>query len=165
MALSLRTDMCGSQSTSLSFRGWRATLTWTSSIEARLSCLPIQMQPVQAGGETVSGMLQTRRTFLTVIAVLPVVSATGDNCVTCGIYMCLELCHVVHMFYRHTLLQTQPPHSSAGLESERESVGRQAMGNCSFIPTGVVPGISWSLHFTLLLWFGDPFHKHTKQEF
>lgn len=65
--------------------GGGATLIWAPSIEARLSLLSVQMQPVEAGGEMVSGMLQTQRTLFTVTAVPIVVSATDENCFSCGI--------------------------------------------------------------------------------
>lgn len=65
--------------------GWGATLIWASSTEARWSLLSVQMQPVEAGGEMVSGMLQTQKTLFIVMAVPIVASAAGENCLSCGI--------------------------------------------------------------------------------
>lgn len=60
-------------------RGGGAALIWASSIDARSSPLSVQMQPVQAGGETVSGMPQTQRALPMVTAVPTGVGAAGGN--------------------------------------------------------------------------------------
>lgn len=116
------------------------------------------MQAVQAGGEMVSGMLQTRRTLLMVTAVPPSVSAADDNCVTCGFYYVSGTvphgsCFIdtssliLGMFYKNIPLTT--------LWDLRVSENVQAVGNRSFLPPGVVTGISCRLHFILLFWFGE----------